>query len=239
MITIIPAIDIIGGHCVRLTKGEYGSQKIYYPDPLDAALMLQDAGLKHLHVVDLDGARGGNIENLRALEKIAARTTLKIDYSGGIRARQAILDVINAGAAEVGIGSAAVEDANAFTQWLAEFGEAIVLGVDARKGQVAVKGWTSHTTATVDDILMKYTPLALKRAVYTDISRDGMLCGVDTNAYSSLQQKFPSVEITASGGISCMDDIIALSNADIKSVIVGKAIYEGKISLQQLINYAR
>lgn len=234
MITIIPAIDIIDGHCVRLSEGDYSRETVYFKNPLDAALMFEDYGLQRLHIVDLDGAKGDGFCNLHVLEKIASRTSLTIDYSGGIRNITGITDALNAGAAEVGIGSMAVREPAQCTVWLDRFGSRIVIGADCRDGKLAVKGWLESTNATPEELLTLYQSHGLKRAVYTDISRDGMLCGPDTEGCVKLQTAFPDIEITASGGVSTMNDIEALDAAGIRSVIVGKAIYEGRINLKDL-----
>lgn len=235
MIEIIPAIDIIGGECVRLTKGDYNESKVYYRDPLDAAKSFEGVGLGRLHLVDLDGARDEECRNLRVLERIAGETSLVIDYSGGIRSGEAISNALDAGAAMVGVGSVAARTPELFAEWLEEFGgERMVLGVDERDGKVAVKGWLETADCSVEDVIGRFIGNGLRKAVCTDISRDGMLCGPSVEFYTGLQTRFPEVDITVSGGISSMADIEALDAAGLRSVIVGKAIYEGKITLKEI-----
>ena len=206
MIEIIPATDIIGGQCVRLTQGDYASRKTYYRDPLEAAFRFEEAGIRRLHMVDLDGAKASEPRNLAVLERIAARTSLEVQYGGGIKSREALHSVFDAGARRAICGSVAVRRPDLFAAWLAEFDPGrLILGADVRNGAVA-----------------------------TDISRDGMLCGPSAAFYADLQGRFPTVEITVSGGISSMSDIEELDRQGLRSVIVGKALYEGRITLKDL-----
>lgn len=236
MITVIPAIDIIGGECVRLTQGDYNEATRYFSDPLDAAKSFEEAGFTRLHLVDLDGAKDENCRNIAVLEKIASNTSLVIDYSGGIRDDAAIERAFSAGATMVGVGSVAAREPELFSKWLHKYGpDRMVLGVDARDGRVAVKGWLETTDLTVENVIGRFVADGLRHVVCTDISRDGMLCGPDVDWYVNLQGKYPGVDITVSGGISSLQDIIRLDRAELRSVIVGKAIYEGKIPLNKLI----
>lgn len=237
MIEIIPAIDIIGGQCVRLTQGDYAQQTTYYKDPLDAARQFEDMGVQYLHMVDLDGAKQASPANLKTLERIATRTTLRIEYGGGIKSEESLRRVLNCGATRAICGSIAVSAPELFGQWLTEFGaEAVVLGADARDGKVAVNGWLESSSVTVEQLIERFMPMGLKYAICTDISRDGMLLGPSFEWYDSLQRQFPKVEIIVSGGISSAEDIEKLIEMKLRNVIVGKAYYEGKITANQITN---
>ena len=202
-IEIIPATDIIGGACVRLTQGDYGRRTTYYRDPLEAAQRFEEAGIRRLHMVE---------------------TTLEVQYGGGIKSRGALRSVFDAGASRAICGSIAVREPESFAEWLAEFGGGkLILGADIRDGAVAVQGWTERSA-----------PQGLAQVICTDIARDGMLCGTSAEFYAGLQGQFPGVEITVSGGIASMTDIEALDGAGLRSVIVGKALYEGRITLEEL-----
>ncbi len=236
MITIIPAIDIIGGECVRLTQGDYAQKSVYFKDPAEVAARYADAGVRRLHLVDLDGAKASEPRNLAVLEAVARRTGLDIQWGGGIKSAAALRSVLDAGAGRAIVGSVAVTDPEAFEGWLAEFGPArIVLGADTRDGRVATHGWLEESTLTAADLIRRFSREAgLTQAIVTDIARDGMLTGPAFELYAELQTAFPGVEITASGGISNAQDIARLDAQHTRSVIVGKAIYENKITLQEL-----
>ena len=223
MIEIIPATDIIDGACVRLTQGDYASRKTYYRDPLEAALRFEEAGIRRLHMVDLDGAKASEPRNLAVLERIAARTSLEVQYGGGIKSRQALFDVFAAGARRAICGSLAVRQPDLFAAWLTEFGPA-----------VAIQGWLESSSLTVPQLIERFLPQGLAQVICTDISRDGMLCGPSAAFYADLQSRFPAVEITVSGGIASMADIEELDRQGLRSVIVGKALYEGRITLKDL-----
>ena len=213
MIEIIPATDIIDGACVRLTQGDYASRKTYYRDPLEAALRFEEAGIRRLHMVDLDGAKASEPRNLAVLERIAARTSLEVQYGGSLAVRQPDL----------------------FAAWLTEFGpERLILGADIRDGAVAIQGWLESSSLTVPQLIERFLPQGLAQVICTDISRDGMLCGPSAAFYADLQSRFPAVEITVSGGIASMADIEELDRQGLRSVIVGKALYEGRITLKDL-----
>lgn len=234
-ITIIPATDLIGGACVRLTQGDYASSKTYYRDPLEAALRFEEAGIRRLHMVDLDGAKASAPCNLRVLERVATRTSLDIQFGGGIKTPDALRDVFNAGARRAICGSVAVRHPELFADWLAEFGpDRLILGADLRDGKVAIQGWLEASGLTAERLIGQFAALGLTQAICTDISRDGMLCGPSVSFYADLQQRFPNVEITVSGGIASMDDIRALDRQRLRSVIVGKALYEGRITLNEI-----
>ncbi len=232
---IIPAIDLIDGHCVRLTQGDYASQKTYYSDPLEAALRFEEAGIRRLHMVDLDGAKASEPRNLAVLERVTAKTSLRVQYGGGIKNRTALQSVFDAGASRAICGSVAVRNPELFIGWLAEFGaERLILGADVRNGAVAVQGWTEEAEMTAPELIEQFLPHGIAHVICTDISRDGMLRGTSVEFYTELQGRFPSVEITVSGGISSLADIKALEEHGLRSAIVGKAIYEGRITIKEI-----
>ena len=234
MIEMIPATDLIGGRCVRLTQGDYTSRKTYYRDPLEAALRFEEAGARRLHMVDLDGAKAAEPQNLAVLERIAAKTSLEVQYGGGIKSRAALRSVFDAGARRAVCGSVAVREPELFARWIAEFGpERLILGADVRDGVVAIQGWTERSERTAPELIETFLPAGLRQVVCTDISRDGMLCGSAVALYADLQRRFPQVEITVSGGVSSPDDIARLEREGLRSVIVGKALYEGRITLEK------
>ena len=234
MIEMIPATDLIGGRCVRLTQGDYTSRKTYYRAPLEAALRFEEAGARRLHMVDLDGAKAAEPQNLAVLERIAAKTSLEVQYGGGIKSRAALRSVFDAGARRAVCGSVAVREPELFARWIAEFGpERLILGADVRDGVVAIQGWTERSERTAPELIETFLPAGLRQVVCTDISRDGMLCGPAVALYADLQRRFPQVEITVSGGVSSPDDIARLEREGLRSVIVGKALYEGRITLEK------
>ena len=234
MIEMIPATDLIGGRCVRLTQGDYTSRKTYYRDPLEAALRFEEAGARRLPMVDLDGAKAAEPQNLAVLERIAAKTSLEVQYGGGIKSRAALRSVFDAGARRAVCGSVAVREPELFARWIAEFGpERLILGADVRDGVVAIQGWTERSERTAPELIETFLPAGLRQVVCTDISRDGMLCGPAVALYADLQRRFPQVEITVSGGVSSPDDIARLEREGLRSVIVGKALYEGRITLEK------
>ncbi len=235
MIEIIPAIDMVGGRCVRLTQGDYARQTTYYDDPLDAAKAFEQAGIRRLHMVDLDGAKASVPMNLHVLERVTNATGLEVQYGGGIKGSDALRDTFNAGAARAICGSIAVKQPELFAAWLAEFGgKRLILGADARNGKIATHGWLTESETTIPELIQRFLPHGLMQTICTDISRDGMLCSPDGEFYTSLQQAFPTVEVTVSGGISAMADIHQLNELGLRSVIVGKALYEGRITLKEL-----
>lgn len=235
MIQIIPAIDIIDGKCVRLVQGDYGNCTTYSSTPLDMAKLYADCGIKRIHVVDLDGAKSSSPKNLGILEKISFGTTLEIEWGGGIKTRESLKSVLNAGADYAIIGSIAASKPHLFAHWLEEFGGGqLILGADIRDGKVSVNGWKEDTTMGIEDVIEEFLPHGLTQVICTDISRDGMLEGPSYSLYNGLQEKYKKMEITVSGGISSMEDIIKLDALGLKKVIVGKAIYENRISLKEL-----
>jgi len=234
MIEIIPAIDLIDGRCVRLTRGDYGQKKVYDGAPVEMAQRYADAGVSRIHLVDLDGAKAGSPCNLRTLEAVASAVPCELEWGGGISSPEALESVFNAGATHAIIGSIAALQPERFEEWLGRFGSRLILGADVRNGLVAVKGWTSLSQLGVEDLVQRFLPLGLKECIVTDISRDGMLGGPSSALYQRLQEAFPALSFTVSGGISSMDDIRSLDAMGLKKVIVGKAIYEERITLKDI-----
>ncbi len=237
MIELIPAIDIIEGKCVRLTRGDYGQQKAY-GDPLEMAKKFEAHGLKRLHLVDLDGAREQRIVNYRILEQIASQTSLVIDAGGGLRTDEDLQILFQSGASMITGGSIAVKDRERFLGWLSRYGpERIILGADFRAGRVAVSGWHESTELELLEFITGYCAQGVERVICTDISRDGMLEGPSTEVYRTLKKTVERLNLVASGGISRMEDVEELEEAEIDGVIIGKAIYEGRLSLKTLETY--
>ena len=233
MIEIIPAIDMIGGRCVRLTKGDYAREKVYDASPLEMALEYSRSGVRRLHLVDLDGAKCGEPRNLSVLTEILSRTPLKVEYGGGIRSTSSLEKVIAMGASWAIIGSTAGTAPEKVKEWAGIVGPGrLILGVDFSEGKVATHGWMKTSSLTPEELMDSFPDI--EKVLCTDISRDGMLQGVDTAYYAALQAKYPSREISVSGGISSEEDILRLEEAGLRSVIVGKAIYEGRISMERL-----
>lgn len=238
MIELIPAIDIIDGKCVRLSKGDYNSKKVYNENPVEVAKEFEAHGIRRLHVVDLDGAASHHIVNYRILEQIASQTTLIIDFGGGIKSDEDLIIAFDNGAQMITGGSIAVKNPDLFTKWLDKFGcEKIILGADAKDKKIAVNGWKDDTTQELIPFLEEYTRKGIKKVICTDIDCDGMLQGPSTNLYKEILAQFPEMYLIASGGVSSIDDIIALEEAKVPAVIFGKAIYEGKISLKDLSQF--
>lgn len=235
MIQIIPAIDLIDGKCVRLTQGDYAQKKIYNENPLEVAKSFEDAGIQRLHLVDLDGAKQKRIINHKVLELLASKTNLHIDFGGGVQSDEMIEIAFNSGAKQVTGGSVAVKNPDLFEGWLQNYGgEKIILGADARDEKIAISGWEEATTTSVYDFVGNYIEKGAKYAISTDVAKDGLLEGPSFQLYKNLQDQFPSLQIIASGGVSVMDDILKLDEMNIFGVIVGKAIYEGRITLKQI-----
>jgi phosphoribosylformimino-5-aminoimidazole carboxamide ribotide isomerase len=231
---IIIAMDIIGGKCVRLTRGDYSTKKIYNDDPLEMALKLENHGISYLHLVDLDGAKNKKIENLKVLEKIAWKTKLKIDFGGGLRSYDDLITVFNAGARQVTAGSIAVSDPIRFIEWLTKLGqEKIILGADCTNRRIATSGWLENSDKEVIDFISEYKSKGVKYTICTDINKDGMLQGPSTQLYKEILKKV-KIKLIASGGISSVKDIEDVREAGCEGVIVGKAVYEGKITLSDL-----
>ncbi len=232
---IIPAIDIIDGKCVRLTKGDYSTKKVYNADPLDVALRFEEHGIKRLHLVDLDGAREKHVINWKVLEKLVSKTSLKIDFGGGIKNDEDIQIVFNSGAYQATIGSVAVKNKTLFASWLEKYSkDKIILGADVKQKKIAVSGWLENTDIDIDSFIRSYLEQGIQYVLCTDISKDGMLEGTSMDLYSDLNCKFSDIKLIASGGISEMKEVEKLAEMNIFGVIIGKAIYEDKISLQDI-----
>ena len=235
MIELIPAIDMIEGKCVRLSQGDYGTQKVYAEDPAEMARRLEDAGIRRLHVVDLDGAKAGHIVNYRTLERIATQTNLCIDFGGGLKSDEDLRIAFESGAQMVTGGSIAVREPERFLAWLKAYGsERIILGADAKERKIAVGGWEESTTLELIPFIQDYVQKGVRKVICTDISKDGMLQGPAVELYQEIQREVPEVYLVASGGVSSIADIERLAEAGIPAVIFGKALYEGRISFQEL-----
>jgi len=234
---IIPAIDIIDGKCVRLSQGDYDQKKVYHENPADMAKSFEAAGLTHLHLVDLDGAKQGKVINWKTIEAICAATTLQIDFGGGIKTKSEIRQLAETGVKQVNLGSIAVKEPEKVTIWIDEFGaDKIILSADVRNEMIAIQGWTETSTLSIWDFIANYQRLGIQYVTCTDISTDGMLSGPNINLYKKILLEFPTLKLIASGGVGSLEDLKSLSSIGVFGTIVGKAIYEGKISLQELRN---
>ncbi len=232
---IIPAIDIIDGKCVRLTQGDYEQKTIYNENPLEVAKAFEGAGLKRLHLVDLDGAKEGTVKNWVVLQQIAASTTLSIDFGGGIKQDKDLKIVFESGAAYATIGSLAVKQRDVFVSWLNDYGaDKFLLGADVKSEKIAVAGWLETTDIDIYDFLNDYVEHGIQQVFCTDVSKDGKLEGPSLDLYKKVIEQFPSLWFIASGGVSSMDDLYALKSIGCAGAIVGKAIYEGRIQLKDL-----
>ena len=234
MIELIPAIDIINGQCVRLTKGDY-DQKAVYGNPLQMAQEFETIGYQRLHVVDLDGAKSKHIVNSSVLQSLASETQLTIDFGGGIKTDEDIEIAFRCGASMVTIGSIAVTEPDRFLHWLDKYGaDRLILGADVRNGKISINGWKEDSAEDLLPFLRKYIDAGVRNVLCTEISKDGTLAGPAIDLYKRVMEEYPMLHLIASGGVSCMDDIKALNAAGIPAVVFGKAIYEGKINLQEL-----
>lgn len=235
MIEIIPAIDVIDGKCVRLTKGDYDRKTIYAEDPLDVARMMEDVGCKRLHLVDLDGAKSSHIVNYRVLERIANGTNLIIDFGGGLKSDDDLRIAFESGAAMITGGSIAVKDPATFQGWIDQYGsEKIILGADTRNGKISTSGWIDDSDLDIIPFVKDYMAKGINKVISTDINVDGMLTGPSIGLYKEMLAEMPNLYLIASGGVSAMHDIEALANAGVPAVIVGKAIYENRITIKEL-----
>jgi phosphoribosylformimino-5-aminoimidazole carboxamide ribotide isomerase len=235
MIEIIPAIDLIGGKCVRLAQGDFARKKIYDENPLDAAKRFEAVGLKRLHIVDLDGAKNGKLTNLKVLETIAKNTTLTIDFGGGIKTDEDIQAIFDAGAKIASIGSVAAREPEKFFAWLEKYGgEKILLGADVKDNCLAIDGWQTRTNLEILPFLKNYFARGARQVFCTDISKDGLLMGSATELYARILEHLPELELIASGGVSRIEDVFELEKIGCAGVIIGKAIYEGKIKPEDL-----
>lgn len=230
---IIPAIDLINGKCVRLTKGDYSTKKTYHKNPVEVAKTFEGVGIKHLHLVDLDGAKASRIINYPVLEKIASQTNLIIDFGGGLKRAEDVKIAFESGAAKITGGSIAVKNPTLFIRWIEEYGEKIILGADCLNMKIATQGWTEISELNVVDFIRDYQSQGISEVICTDISKDGMLKGPSLALYAEIIER-TNIELIASGGVSSIQDLLHLKKIGCSGAIVGKAIYEGRISLKQL-----
>lgn len=235
---IIPAIDIINGKCVRLSKGDYATEKVYNENPLEVAKMFQDHGIKHLHLVDLDGAKASHIVNHKVLERIASNTDLSVDFGGGLKSDEDLKIAFESGANQITGGSIAVKNPDTFKSWLQKYGaDKIILGADANNEKVAVGGWLEESDKELIPFIQSYLKEGASYVICTDISKDGMLQGPSFDLYQKILNETTDIKLIASGGISTFDELPRLAEMGCEGTIVGKAIYEHKISMKQLENF--
>ncbi|PCH76158.1 MAG: 1-(5-phosphoribosyl)-5-[(5-phosphoribosylamino)methylideneamino]imidazole-4-carboxamide isomerase [Flavobacteriaceae bacterium] len=235
---IIPAIDIIEGKCVRLSKGDYSTKKIYSDAPLEVAKQFEAHGITSLHLVDLDGAKSDTIVNYKVLEQIATKTSLSIDFGGGIKNNESLKIAFESGARQITGGSIAVKNEALFTEWIAKYGnEKMILGADANKEKIAISGWMEESDLDLVDFIQKYMEKSIEYVICTDIAKDGMLIGPSFELYQKIIKKCPGIKLIASGGISTFDELPKLAEMGCEGTIIGKAIYENRISLKQLENF--
>ena len=239
MIELIPAIDIIDGKCVRLTKGDYNTKTVY-GNPVEMALMLADKGFERLHIVDLDGAKSKHIVNVKVLSEITSKTKLKVDFGGGIKTDDDIKMAFDNGAALVTIGSVAISNPELFDGWLEKYGaDKIILGADVRNGRISINGWKEDSDTKLLPFLERYVKHEVKNVLCTEISKDGMMGGTAVELYSEIMNAYPTLHLIASGGVSKQEDINELNRRGIPAVVFGKSIYEGKIDLDKLLIWSR
>jgi len=235
MSRIIPAIDIIEGKCVRLSKGDYGTAKVYDESPLDVAMSFKDGGIEYLHIVDLDGAKADEPQNLKLIEKIKSKTKLHIDFGGGIKSRQSVIDAFNAGVNQIILGSLAVKQPDLVKSWIDELGaDQIIIGADTKDGEIATDGWLESHKKDIFSFINEYISVGAKHFLCTDINKDGMLAGPNIALYKKIMDKCEGVHVIASGGISSMKDVEALEKLEVGAMIIGKAMYEGKIEIADI-----
>ena len=235
---IIPAIDIINGKCVRLTKGDYSTKKTYNENPLEVARTFESIGIKYLHLVDLDGAKNSTIKNGKILESIAANTNLKIDFGGGIKSEEAVKMAFELGASQRTVGSIAAKNPLLVYKWIELFGaDKIILGADVNNKKIAINGWQEATELVLESYIKTYMAKGIQSVICTDISKDGMLAGSSIQLYEQLSTRFPSLKLIASGGVASLQELDKLKNIGLEGAIIGKAIYENKITLKQLEAY--
>jgi len=235
-IELIPAIDIIDGQCVRLTKGDYDQKTVYRDSPADVAKEFEKIGFKRLHVVDLDGARSKHIVNSEVLRRITAETSLAVDFGGGIKTDDDIEQAFASGAQMVTIGSVAVTSPDLFMGWLEKYGaDRMILGADVRHGKISINGWKEDSTEDLLPFLRKYVDAGVRNVLCTEISKDGTLAGPAIGLYKQVMDAYPKLHLIASGGVSSLEDIEALDQAGIPAVVFGKAIYEGRINLKEIV----
>ena len=235
---IIPAIDIIDGKCVRLTKGNYDTKIIYNENPVDAAKAFENAGITHLHLVDLDGAKKSEVVNWKVLESIASQTKLQIDFSGGIKTKQSAQQAFDLGATQITVGSLAAKNPKEFVDWIWEFGEEkLILGADVIKDKIAIHGWQESSTKDIYSYLDYFFEEGIDYVLCTDVSKDGMLQGPSIDLYKDILEEYEEIKLIASGGVSSIEDLNQLKEIGCYAAIVGKAFYEGRISLSELSNF--
>lgn len=232
---IIPAIDLIDGKCVRLTQGDYAQKKIYNENPLEVAKEFEGSGIKYLHLVDLDGAKAGKVINWKVVESITSQTTLAVDFGGGIKTDSELTRLFDLGVKQVNLGSIAVKEPAKVAAWIKQYGkEKIILSADVKEELVAISGWLENSQLSITDFLNDYQTNGIEYVTCTDISTDGMLSGPNITLYKKLLSLFPALKLIASGGVSSMDDLGELKSIHVDGVIIGKAIYEGRVTLKEL-----
>lgn len=238
MIRIIPAIDIIDGKCVRLTKGDYSQKKIYNENPIEVAKEFESAGIQHLHLVDLDGAKAKQITNWKVLESISQETSLIVDFGGGIRSEDDLRIAFESGATKITAGSIAVKNKELVLGWLNIYGsDKIILGADTINGMISINAWEDATKLPLIEFIKKYNALGFKETIVTDISKDGVLTGPAFELYEKIKDEIPNISLIASGGVSDISDVEKLNKMEIDGVIIGKAVYEGRIKLNELLRF--
>ncbi len=236
---IIPAIDIIEGKCVRLTKGDYSTKKIYSENPIEIAKMFEGAGIQYLHLVDLDGAKAKQIVNYKVLEQITSKTTLKVDFGGGLKSNEDLHIAFNSGAKQITGGSIAVKDPKTFEAWISKYGGTkIILGADCNNEKIAVSGWQEESNLGVMPFIKNYENKGINYVICTDIAKDGMLEGPSFDLYKRILETSKNIKLIASGGVTSIDDLNALENIGCEGAIIGKALYEGHIKLKDLETYS-
>lgn len=232
---IIPAIDIIDGKCVRLSKGDYNTKKVYNENPLEVAKQFEDTGIQYLHLVDLDGAKSSKIINYRVLETIASKTNLQIDFGGGLKSDDDLRIAFESGANQITGGSIAVKNPTIFQEWITKYGsDKIILGADANKGKIAISGWVEESEEEIIPFIQNYQKQGVEYVISTDIAKDGMLQGPSFNLYKGILERTENIKLIASGGISTFEELPKLAELGCEGTIIGKAIYENRISLKQL-----
>lgn len=237
-IKIIPAIDIIEGKCVRLSQGDYTKQKTYNENPLEVAKSFEDHGIEHLHLVDLDGAKSAKVVNWKVLESIANNTGLKIDFGGGVKSDEDIKKVFESGANQITAGSIAVKSPDKVFEWMLTYGaDRIILGADVKNNKIAINGWKEESELELFPFLERYRAQGIAHVICTDISKDGMMAGSSVKLYQEIMSRFPKLKLIASGGVSSMQEIQELEENDLHGAIIGKAIYEGQISLNEIADF--
>ncbi|MCF6353382.1 MAG: 1-(5-phosphoribosyl)-5-[(5-phosphoribosylamino)methylideneamino]imidazole-4-carboxamide isomerase [Cyclobacteriaceae bacterium] len=235
---IIPAIDIINGKCVRLTKGDYSTKKIYNEDPLEVAKSFEGIGIKYLHLVDLDGAKSKSIQNGKVLEELASKTNLIIDFGGGIKTEASVKQAFELGASQITVGSVAAKNPALVYKWIFTFGaDKIILGADVNNRKIAINGWQESTELELEVYIKSYLGKGIQSVICTDISKDGMLAGSSIALYAQLLGRFPKLKLIASGGVTTLQELDELTSIGLEGAIIGKAIYENKITLKQLESY--